>query len=259
MNDEAFAGQCGAKGLGCLAGGKLDFFPTDGGGPDAEPFGIGAQVIGIVQVVEFLELVDLLGAPVMAAGVQAASVPAVEEGAMTPSNLAAIISELLPENAIVSDEGGTAGGATFFKTAGAKQHDWLMLTGGAIGQGLPVAVGAAVACPDRKVIALQGDGAGMYTCQALWTMARENLDVTTIVLKNGRYAILNIELKRVGVQRPGPKALSMLDLGNPQLDWVQLSQGMGVAAERATTTAEFRAALSKALLKKGPSLVEVVI
>jgi acetolactate synthase-1/2/3 large subunit len=205
------------------------------------------------------ELADLLGAPVMAAGVQAASVPAVEEGALTPSNLAAIISELLPENAIVSDEGGTAGGATFFKTAGAKQHDWLMLTGGAIGQGLPVAVGAAVACPNRKVIALQGDGAGMYTCQALWTMARENLDVTTIILKNGRYAILNIELKRVGVQRPGPKALSMLDLGNPQLDWVQLSQGMGVAAERATTTAEFRTALSKALSKKGPSLVEVVI
>ena len=99
--------------------------------------------------------------------------------------------------------------------AGAAKHDWLQLTGGAIGQGLPVAVGAAVACPDRKVIALQADGSGMYTVQSLWTMARENLDVTTIVLNNGSYAILNIELMRVGVQNPGPKALSMLDLRNP--------------------------------------------
>ncbi len=143
--------------------------------------------------------------------------------------------------------------------SGAKQHDWLQLTGGAIGQGLPVAVGAAVACPDRKVIALQADGSGMYTVQSLWTMARENLDVTTIVLNNGSYAILNIELMRVGVQNPGPKALSMLDLRNPGLNWTQMSEGMGVPAVRVDTAEGFRKALEEALAHKGPRLIEAML
>lgn len=190
---------------------------------------------------------------------QQPGLPEVKEGKLDPSNTGAVIAEKLPENAIVSDEAATAGLMIFPYTAGAPRHDWLTLTGGAIGQGLPLAAGAAVACPDRKVIALQADGSGMYTLQALWTMARENLDVTTIILNNGSYAILNIELMRVGVQNPGPKALSMLDLHNPALDWVSLSEGMGVPARKATTVAELRDALDEALAHKGPRLIEVIL
>jgi acetolactate synthase-1/2/3 large subunit len=141
-------------------------------------------------------------------------------------------------------------------TAGAAQHDWLMLTGGSIGFGLPAGVGAAISRPDRKVICLQADGSAMYTPQALWTMAREKLDVTTILLNNASYAILNIELARVGAMNPGPKALSLLDLSNPMIDWVELSNGMGVPAVRARTAEEFRASLKEALAIRGPRLVE---
>jgi acetolactate synthase-1/2/3 large subunit len=133
------------------------------------------------------------------------------------------------------------------------------LTGGAIGQGLPTAVGAAIACPDRPVLALIGDGAAMYTLQALWTMARERLNVTSVIMNNASYAILNIELQRVGAQSQGPKALSQLDLRNPGLDFVQLSHGLGVPATRATTAEEFVAALEKALATPGPHLIEAVV
>ena len=204
-------------------------------------------------------LADALDAPAQPALVQAPTQFPAEPGKLNSMNLAAILAELLPENAIVSDEGATQGGASMLMCAGAKQHDWLQLTGGAIGQGLPLAVGAAVACPDRKVIALQADGSGMYTVQALWTMARENLDVTTIILNNGSYAILNIELMRVGVQNPGPKALSMLDLRNPGLNWVQMSEGMGVPAVRVDTAEGFRTALEEALAHKGPRLIEAML
>lgn len=204
-------------------------------------------------------LADALDAPAQPALVQAPTLHPAEPGKLNAANLGAILAELLPENAIVSDEGATQGGASFALTAGAKPHDWLQLTGGAIGQGLPVAVGAAVACPDRKVISLQADGSGMYTNQALWTMARENLDVTTIILNNGSYAILNIELMRVGVQNPGPKALSMLDLRNPAINWAEISQGMGVPAVRVDTAEGFREALADALAHKGPRLIEALL
>ena len=124
-------------------------------------------------------LAEALGAPAEPALVQAPTSFPAEPGKLNSANLGAILAELLPENAIVSDEGATARRCLMLMCAGAAQHDWLQLTGGAIGQGLPLAVGAAVACPDRKVIALHGDGGAMYTCQALWTMAREQLDVTT--------------------------------------------------------------------------------
>jgi acetolactate synthase-1/2/3 large subunit len=204
-------------------------------------------------------LADALDAPLEPALVQPrASFPA-EPGKLTPASVAALLAELMPEDCIVSDEAATAGLAIFGMTAGARRHDWLMLTGGAIGQGLPLAVGAAVACPERKVLALQADGGGMYTLQALWTMARERLDVTTVILNNGSYAILNIELMRVGVQNPGPKALSMLDLRNPALNWAQMSEGMGVPAVRAETSEQFRDALAEALAHKGPRLIEALI
>jgi acetolactate synthase I/II/III large subunit len=204
-------------------------------------------------------LAAALDAPAEPALVQAPTSFEAAPGKLTSASIGAILAELLPENAIVSDEGATQGGASMLMCAGAKPHDWLQLTGGAIGQGLPLAVGAAVACPDRKVIALHGDGGAMYTCQALWTMAREQLDVTTIILNNGSYAILNIELMRVGVQNPGPKALSMLDLRNPGLDWTRISEGMGVPAVRAETSEAFRAALAEALAAKGPRLIEAML
>jgi len=202
---------------------------------------------------------DAVGAKPQVTVVQPAIVPDFPQGKLTAEGVGAVVAALLPENAVVSDEAATAGLAIYPMTAGAAKHDWLMLTGGAIGQGLPLALGAAVACPDRKVVALQADGSAMYTVQSLWTMARENLDVTTIIINNGSYAILNIELARVGVESPGPKALSMLDLTNPAIDWVQISEGMGVPATHANTVGAFREQLAAAFRENGPRLVEAVI
>ncbi len=224
----------------------------------------GAQLIRLASLREDADhalsaLAAALEAPAAPALVQQPTSFDAASGALTSSGIGAILARQLPENAIISDEGATQGGASMLMCAGAAQHDWLQLTGGAIGQGLPLAVGAAVACPDRKVIALQADGGGMYTLQALWTMAREKLDVTTIILNNGSYAILNIELMRVGVQNPGPKALSMLDLKNPAINWSQLSEGMGVPAVRVDTTEGFDQALKDALAHKGPRLIEALL
>jgi acetolactate synthase-1/2/3 large subunit len=144
-------------------------------------------------------------------------------------------------------------------TAGAAPHDWLDLTGGAIGMGLPAATGAAVACPDRRVVALEADGSGMYTLQALWTQARESLDVTTIVFSNRRYAILQIELMRVGAGNPGRKALDLFDLSRPEINWVDLARGMGVPGVRATTADEFTRSLARSLATPGPNLIEAVL
>ncbi len=142
---------------------------------------------------------------------------------------------------------------------GRPRHDWLTLTGGAIGQGLPAATGAAVACPDRPVVCLQADGSALYTFQALWTQAREGLDVTTVLLNNGSYAVLNMELSRVGADAPGPRAKEMLDLHRPDLDFVSLAQGMGVPASRATTADELVTQLERALTEDGPHLVEAMV
>ena len=170
-----------------------------------------------------------------------------------------VIANHLPAQAIVSDEGATNGLGAFLYTDMAEPHDWLMLTGGSIGQGLPLAVGAAIACPDRKVIALQADGSAMYTLQALWTMAREALDVTVILLNNRSYAILNIEMARVGVTDSSEKARSLLDLSNPNIDWVRLAEGMGVAAEQVTTVDQFDQAISRGMVTPGPRLIDVLL
>ncbi len=170
-----------------------------------------------------------------------------------------IIARHLPEGAIVSDEGATSGAGTALATATAAPHDHLSLTGGSIGQGLPVATGAAVAAPASKVVCIHGDGGAMYTLQALWTQAREALDVTTVIFANRSYAILNIELARVGAGNPGPKALSMLDLHNPELDWTKLASGMGVEASRATTIKDFESQFADAMRQKGPRLIEAVL
>lgn len=204
-------------------------------------------------------LAEALDAPSQPALLQARATPPAEPGKLSPAGVASVMAELMPEHAIVSDEAATAGLMLFPMTQGARKHDWLSLMGGAIGQGLPVALGAAIACPDRKVIALQADGGAMYTLQALWTMARENADATTIILNNGSYAILNIELQRVGVASPGPKALSLLDLKRPNLDFISLAKGMGVSASRAETVDEFRTAFAAAMARKGPTLIDAAI
>ena len=180
-------------------------------------------------------------------------------GGLTAEAVAAAVGALLPEGAIVVDEANTSGLWAPGATAGAPRHDWLTLTGGAIGFGPPVATGAAVASPDRPVLCLEADGSAMYTLQALWTQAREGLDVTTVLYNNRSYAILNLELGRVGADDPGPKALDMLDLSRPDLDFVALAGGMGVAAERADTAEAFTGALERALAEPGPHLVEAVL
>ncbi len=185
--------------------------------------------------------------------------PDLPKGHLNQDSIAAVIGNLLPENAIVTDESVTTGRNFFKDTHGAAPHDWLSLTGGAIGEGLPLAVGAAVACPDRKVVALQADGSGMYSLQALWTMARERLDVTVCIWANRTYAILKGELANVGAENPGRKAHDMLSLGDPNLDWVKLAGGMGVEATRVETAEAFADAFASANRRKGPFLIEVVI
>lgn len=206
-------------------------------------------------------LVDLaaLVAPDAVAEVAPASRPELPAGPLTPARLAAVLGALLPEGAIVVDEALTTGSKLLASTAGAPRHDWLTLTGGAIGQGLPAALGAAVACPDRPVIGVQADGSAMYTIQALWTYAREQLDVTTILCDNGAYAILDGELQRVGAAQDGTRARQLLDLGSPDLDFVALATGMGVPASRATTAGELADQLAAALAEPGPHLIDAVL
>lgn len=199
-----------------------------------------------------------IGAPVAPAQRAERKPPNLPTGPLNVMTAGQVIGHYLPENAIISEEAGTAVLGVAFFTTNAAPHDYLSLTGGSIGQGLPVATGAAVACPDRKVVALQGDGGAMYTLQALWTQARERLDVTTVIFANRSYVILNVELKRVGAER-GPKALSMLDLHDPALDWVSLARGMGVEASCAETAEQFAAQFASAMTSRGPRLIEAVI
>ena len=185
--------------------------------------------------------------------------PALPTGELTPGNIGRAVAALMPTDTIVVDEGGTAGGPTFALTATAEPHDWLMITGGSIGYGLPASIGAAVACPDRKVVCLQGDGGAMYTIQSLWTMARENLDICIVIFANRRYQILQIELDRVGAQSMTKKTLDMLDISNPDIDFVKMAESMGVKANRAGTAEEFNALLSAAMNEQGPRLIEAMI
>jgi len=189
--------------------------------------------------------------------VENAERPALPDGAITLQGLATVIGALLPEDSIVMDESMTSGRGLMLATKGAPPHDWLGNTGGSIGIALPLAVGAAVACPQRKVLCLSADGSGMYTLQALWTMAREGLHVTTVVFANRDYAVLKREFSYLGVGKPGPRALEMFEIGRPDLDWVQLSQGMGVPGTRVTSLAGFAKALRKGFESEGPSLIEV--
>jgi acetolactate synthase-1/2/3 large subunit len=181
---------------------------------------------------------------------------ALPQGPITAEGMAAVLAALMPENAVVCDESVSTGRAFGAAMAHAAPHDWLSIMGGSIGWALPAATGAAIGAPDRKVIALEGDGSGMYTLQALWTMARERLDVTVVVIANRAYQILRGELKNVGAGTPGRNATDMLTLDRPDLDWCALAKGMGVEAGRATTLEELAAQLRSAYSRKGPYLVQ---
>ena len=160
------------------------------------------------------------------------------------------------EGTIFSEESVSASGEMWPHLACAARHDHLPVTGGSIGQGLPVAVGAALACPGRKVVALEADGSGMYTLQSLWTMARERLDVTIVIFANRRYRILDIEMRRTGAGAIGPRAGEMIDLTNPSANWTRLAEGFGVEATRAETADEFIREFSAAMRERGPRLIE---
>lgn len=187
--------------------------------------------------------------------------PELSKGPLTVSSLAQSLAALMPDNAVIVDDSATASMVCYPATATAAPHDWLTLTGGAIGFGLPCAVGAAVACPQRKIVALEGDGSAMYTIQALWTMARENLDVTVVIFNNQKYSILELEFVRTGARggKPGPKAASMLDIGSPNMDFVAMAQGMGVTASRATTAEQFSQQFADAMAQTGPRLIEAMV
>ncbi len=203
------------------------------------------------------EIADRLGAPdVPEPPGRAAELPT---GPLRSDNWAAVIGALLPENAIISDEANTSGLLLPDATAASPPHDVLTLTGGAIGQGLPVAIGAAIAAPHRPVIALQSDGSALYTISALWTMAREQLDITVVILNNHAYAILQLELMRVGASAAGPKAQSLLELSKPGIDFVAIAEGFGVPATRATTAEELATHFSAAIAEPGPHLIDAVV
>jgi acetolactate synthase I/II/III large subunit len=183
--------------------------------------------------------------------------PSAPTGEITLAGLAAAVGALLPENCIVVDESMTSGRGMMAATRGAPPHDWLGNTGGSIGIALPLAVGAAVACAERRVLCLTADGSGMYTLQALWTMAREGLKVTTVVFANRDYAVLKREFSYLGVGSPGRRALDMFEIGRPDLDWVHLAKGMGVPGTRVTSLEGFATALREGFESEGPSLIEV--
>jgi acetolactate synthase-1/2/3 large subunit len=180
-------------------------------------------------------------------------------GPLDQDTIGQVLGALIPEGAVICDESITTGRNFFALTRDAAPHTWLQLSGGSIGLGIPMATGAAVACPDRKVINLQADGSGLYTVQALWTQARERLDVVTLIWSNRSYAILRAELTNVGALNPGPKAIGMLSLDDPAVDWVSLAKGLGVDGRRVETLADFIEAFEHALANRGPHLIEVAL
>ncbi len=242
----------------------VSFFAYPGKPSDLVPEGAQVHTLaGPVGAVDALiELADRL-APDEVAATAPLSRPVLPTGPLTVQTSADVLGALLPERAIVVDESNTSGFLLPQATSGAPAHDWLTLTGGAIGYALPVSIGAALAAPDRPVLCLESDGSAMYTISALWTQAREHLDVTTVVYANRAYDILRIELQRVGAEAagnlPGPKAESLLDLTRPTLDFVHIATGMGVPARRVSTAEELTEALQWAFGEPGPHLIEAVM
>ncbi|MBY0440795.1 MAG: acetolactate synthase large subunit [Mycobacteriaceae bacterium] len=252
----------GAKHL-ILAGAKspVSFFAYPGKPSDLVPDGCQIHVLaGDRGVTEALVALAEEVASEVETPLSAESRPPLPTGALTSVSVAQAVAALMPEGVIVVDEANTSGLALDRATAGAARHDWLTLTGGAIGYGIPTAIGAAVGAPDRPVLSLQSDGSAMYTISGLWTQAREKLNITTVIYNNSAYDILRIELQRVGAgAAPGPKALDLLDLSRPAIDFVKIAEGMGVPARQATTSEEFVDALRAAFTDPGPHLIDAVV
>ena len=217
--------------------------------------GVDQDIAGALEA-----LADELGARELApAHLATFAPPALPDGAPTLDGIAAVLAALIPDDAIVVDEAVSSGRGFARPTQSARPHDWLTSMGGSIGYGLPVAVGAALAAPRRKVIALEGDGSAMYTLQALWTMARESLDVTIVVFANRAYRILRGEFDGVGAGSPGRRATDMLTLDRPPLDWCALARGHGVESGRAADLGEFARQLRRGLASEGPYLIELLM
>ncbi|WP_375739410.1 acetolactate synthase large subunit [Pseudomonas boanensis] len=236
------------------------FFAYPGKGPRPYPEDAGIHVLARPEedLLDALErLAEELGAP-RVSPFERTTDATLGRGNITPQALAQSLNVLLPEQSIVVDESITFGPALYAGTLHAAPHDWLQVGGGAIGDGLPLSLGAAVAAPDRRIVTLQADGSGMYTVQALWSMARERLDVTVVILANRKYAILQHELENVGASA-GKTAIEMLGIGNPDLDWVRLANGMGVEADRVTSMEGFNELFSRANRTPGPFLIELVV
>ena len=185
--------------------------------------------------------------------------PAMPDGDLDPAKVCQTLAALQPEGAIIVEEGLTTSMGYYSLTAGLPPHSILSIAGGAIGYGMPCATGAALACPDRPVISFQADGSAMYTVQALWTQAREGLNITTLLCANREYKILKMELERAGIKSPGIKARALTDLTGPDIDWVKIAEGFGVPAVLVTTAQELARALNRGLIEPGPFLIEILL
>ena len=204
-------------------------------------------------------LADALGAPAETTPENFPALPPRPTGKLTPEVIGAAVAQVMPEGAIVADESITCSAPLYAATAGCPDHSYMLVSGGAIGWGFPGATGAAVACPDRPVIAMQADGSGMYTVQSLWTQARENLNVTTVVYANNTYEIIKAELARAGVDEPGPRSNAVMDFRDAPLDWVSLAKGHGVPGVRVETAEDLMREMEKAIAEPGPHLIEAIL
>ena len=261
VNAHSFAGLKEMVIVGTLSPASFFAYPGQASTPFAEDTNVmmlaepTADLHGtMLALAEELDALDI--APALVAPFDP---PALPTGAFDVVAIGEVLGALMPENGIVMDEAVTSGRSFWGSTERSAPHDWMPNTGGSIGQGLPNAVGAAVACPDRKVIALSGDGSAMYTIQSLWTMARENLDIVVIIFANKGYQVLRRELTRVGVQDPGPNAVNMLEMANPEIDWQAMAKGHGVASARVDDLMTFIDVYRQALAMKGPFLIEAVV
>ncbi len=256
------------KGCDCLviAGSKapVSFFAYPGVTSELTPEGadvvhLGGPADDIIQALE--ALASMLDTPAEPELPPRAPAPALtnEDEPLNPGYVGLSLWRHMPDNSVICDDATTSGMGVYPWLENGPTHEWLCLTGGAIGMGMPLAVGAAFGAPESQIFALCGDGAAAYTLQALWTQAREKQNVINVVFANHSYLVLNFELDRVGAGEPGPAAKAMLDLSNPKMDWVKLSEGFGVPAARATTAGEFDAALIAALKAtqngEGPQLI----
>jgi acetolactate synthase I/II/III large subunit len=225
--------------------------------PEQQPLTLAAPEEDVVDALE--SLADALGAPMNVDLNTTVQSPSRPQGKITPKTLSAVVAGLIPENAIVMDESLTSMEPLFAMSQSVAKHTILTQPGGAIGLGMPCATGAALACPDRVVIDLEGDGSAMYTLQSLWTQAREGLNVKTIICNNRSYRILGIEMMRAGAKQIGERAQNLIGLANPALDWPSLSRGMGVPAVQVDTAEDLARELEKALNEQGPRLIDAVL